>query len=99
MNCERCGNLMVYGAPHCETIKVQLECPACGNISNEYYTPEELQINELTAATGASLKDCRAALEATVYNLVEAEKLLTSKAVIDGFGRIYRTPKNAGILI
>lgn len=77
MNCERCGNLMTGGGPHCETIKVQMECHSCGNIECEYYTPEEMKVNELTAATGASLKDCRKALTETGFNLEKAEGLLT----------------------
>jgi hypothetical protein len=76
MNCPNCGSQMSYGAPHCETIKVQMECHDCGHYENEYYTPEEQKINELTAATGANLKDCRGALEMCNYSLKEAERIL-----------------------
>lgn len=73
MNCPKCGRQMTGGAPHCETIKVQMECHPCGHYENEYYTPEEMKVNELTAATGASLKDCRKALEENGYDVEKAE--------------------------
>lgn len=82
MNCPKCGNTMTGGAPHCETIKVQMECHSCGHYENELYSSEELKVNQLTAATGASLKDCRAALAQCNYNLTQAEMFLESAAPI-----------------
>jgi len=65
---------MNFGAPHCETIKVQMECGNCGQIETELYTPEEMKVNDLTAATGASLRECRELLEKYNYDLVKAER-------------------------
>lgn len=79
MNCPRCESQMSGGAPHCETIKIQMECHNCGWIETELYTSEELKVNELTAATGASLKDCRRALEDNGYNLEKAEAALCAR--------------------
>lgn len=79
MNCPKCNSQMSGGAPHCETIKVQMECHNCGHYENEYYTTEEMAVNDLTANTGASLSDCREALEATNYNFGEAVKFLERK--------------------
>ena len=76
MICGKCGSQMSGGAPHCETIKIQMECHSCGNIECEYYTPEEQKVNELTAATGASLKDCWKALTKADFNITLAENYL-----------------------
>ena len=80
MNCPNCGKPMSGGSPHCESIKIQMECHSCGHYENELYTPEEMAVNELTAATGASLKDCRLALDATDYNIQRAEQFLENKS-------------------
>jgi hypothetical protein len=70
---------MTGGAPHCETIKIQMECHSCGHYENEYYTPEEMKVNSFLEATGASVKDCREALEASDYNIAKAEKYLDNR--------------------
>ncbi len=89
MNCPICGERMNYGAPHCETIKIQRECGSCGNIEPEYYTTEELKTGELTAATGASLVECRAALEQNDYDTRRAERVLSE-------GRLERVCRDTG---
>lgn len=88
MNCPVCGKMMTGGAPHCESIKIQMECGSCGHYENEYYTREEMMVNQLTAATGASLKDCGRVLETTGDNLERAESFLGETQDLSGAAKI-----------
>lgn len=76
MNCPNCESGMGYGAPHCETIKTQLECVSCGHIEPEYYTPEEQKVNRLITSTSAGFYEIRAALESSNGDEVRARRLI-----------------------
>lgn len=67
MICPKCDKQMRGGAPHCETIKVQWECP-CGNYETELYTPEEQKVNALLTRTQATFKECRETLTQIGFN-------------------------------
>ncbi|HLM62028.1 MAG TPA: hypothetical protein VK308_14575 [Pyrinomonadaceae bacterium] len=91
MNCPNCGGRMSYGAPHCETIKTQLECGECGLIEPEYYSREELILNELVQQHDeATYQDCRTALENNDYDVRRAERELDERQL----DRICRNKSN-----
>jgi hypothetical protein len=79
MNCPRCGSQMSGGAPHCETIKVQMECQ-CGHIETELYSPDEQKLNELVAATEVDYQLCREALEKHGYDLEKATRQILTNS-------------------
>lgn len=75
MNCPNCGNMMTYGAPHCETIKTQLECHVCGHYENDYYTQDEMTTNQL-AAEGWNYPDAVKAVDLGTGQYKLAKELL-----------------------
>ena len=82
MICPKCNGNMSGGSPHCETIKIQMECD-CGHIECEYYSREEMAINELATETVVPFRQLRGILERHGYNVRQARREIREKEYTD----------------